>query len=151
MNISSKTKGIHYCCPLFKQSVKRKKIKYWKIGWISHWRIPYLFEVQYCPICGQRGCSHSNFTVAQNSKDYSTTNKKNMSKNKYCCWRFAESVKEGEFIYAYQHGKEIDETQWFIAGIGHLYYCPYCGSYIKGRGFGIVPKPYKKRNSGTKH
>ena len=54
----------------------------------------------------------------------------------FCCKRFEEFYREGEISYAYSQSQEIDETQWIINGFAHLYYCPFCGKYIKGRGFG---------------
>jgi hypothetical protein len=55
---------------------------------------------------------------------------------KICCERFKEFYEGGEITFAYTDTEEIDETQWFIEGLAHLYYCPFCGEYIKGRGFG---------------
>ena len=57
-----------------------------------------------------------------------------------CCWRFKESVKDGIIEYAGNY----DETEWIISDGDHIYYCPYCGSYIKGVGFGIPPKKAEK-------
>jgi len=50
----------------------------------------------------------------------------------YCCNRFQESVTEGKF----QHSNEPDETEWFMPEWLHIYYCPFCGESIKGKGFG---------------
>lgn len=50
----------------------------------------------------------------------------------YCCLEFEDSVKEGKFI----HSKNYDETEWFMPEWLHIYYCPFCGSFIKGNGFG---------------
>ncbi len=58
--------------------------------------------------------------------------KKNTKLHKYCCERFKESVKEG-FIERSDH---YDETEWFFKEWLHVYYCPFCGSNIKGKGFG---------------
>ncbi len=51
---------------------------------------------------------------------------------KYCCVRFADSVREGVFV----HSEAKDETEWFIPRWYHLYYCPFCGQLIKGEGTG---------------
>ena len=40
---------------------------------------------------------------------------------------------------------DFDETQWYINGLSHLYYCPFCGSYIAGKGFGKKIEPYSKK------
>ena len=53
-----------------------------------------------------------------------------------CCPRFAEAHKSGEVVYAYSNSTNIDETSWFIPGLWHLYFCPFCGENIKGIGFG---------------
>jgi hypothetical protein len=50
----------------------------------------------------------------------------------YCCERFRESVEEQEIV----HADNDDETEWFIPELWHLYYCPFCGAFIKGRGWG---------------
>ena len=55
---------------------------------------------------------------------------------KICCERFIDSYQKKEIVFAYADTQEIDETQWFVDGFTHLYYCPFCGEYIKGRGFG---------------
>jgi hypothetical protein len=52
-----------------------------------------------------------------------------------CCERFFEAYLADEISFAYEEYTEIDETEWYIGGIGHLY-CPFCGTFIKGRGFG---------------
>ncbi len=54
-----------------------------------------------------------------------------------CCYRFKMSVKDGIL----RHAQNYDETEWIISDGDHIYYCPYCGSYIKGEGFG---RSYKK-------
>lgn len=56
-----------------------------------------------------------------------------MPPQKYCCERFKESVNEGQFC----HASNLDETEWFIPEWLHIYYCPFCGTKIKGRGTGI--------------
>ncbi len=51
----------------------------------------------------------------------------------YCCSRFQESVAEGKI----EHVKDaIDETEWYLTEWLHVYYCPFCGSFIKGEGYG---------------
>jgi hypothetical protein len=49
-----------------------------------------------------------------------------------CCKRFRECVQEGSIKYC---GKR-DETEWAIGGFYHLYYCPFCGAFVKGAGWG---------------
>lgn len=53
-----------------------------------------------------------------------------------CCDRFYEAYLADEISFAYDKRTELDETEWFISGLWHLYYCPFCGAFIKGRGFG---------------
>ncbi|MDD5358603.1 MAG: hypothetical protein PHX80_05630 [Candidatus Nanoarchaeia archaeon] len=60
----------------------------------------------------------------------------------FCCERFKEFYNEGLIQYIYEHTHEIDETDWAIDGFAHLYYCPFCGAFIKGRGFGNYDKKY---------
>lgn len=62
--------------------------------------------------------------------------------NNFCCERFKDSYNEGDIAYAYEDFQDIDETDWFINGFAHLYFCPFCGAYIKGRGFGNYNKKY---------
>jgi len=59
-----------------------------------------------------------------------------------CCERFADFFKSGEIRYAYEKHQEVDETEWIIDGVGHLYYCPFCGAFIKGYGFGNYDETY---------
>ena len=61
-----------------------------------------------------------------------------MKNKKYCCEFFAEAVKEETIGYA---GKN-DQTEWFITESYHIYYCPFCGAFIKGKGFGEYDKKY---------
>jgi hypothetical protein len=61
---------------------------------------------------------------------------------KVCCERFNEWYQSGEICYAYEGNQAIDETEWYIDGIGHLYYCPFCGAFIKGYGFGNYDEKY---------
>jgi hypothetical protein len=51
---------------------------------------------------------------------------------KYCCSRFSESVGGKVFI----HSSDDDETEWFMPEWLHIYYCPFCGAFIKGKGWG---------------
>jgi hypothetical protein len=60
----------------------------------------------------------------------------------YCCTRFRESVEKEQFIHS---DSESDETEWFMPEWLHIYYCPFCGTLIKGRGFGDYNrKPFPK-------
>jgi hypothetical protein len=52
---------------------------------------------------------------------------------KYCCERFKETVLEGMITHSYS---KPDETEWFIPYSGHIYFCPFCGKFIKGDGWG---------------
>lgn len=61
---------------------------------------------------------------------------------KFCCERLKNAYKEGLLRYTYELTNEIDETDWFVEGFYHLYYCPFCGAYIKGNGFGDYEKKY---------
>lgn len=54
--------------------------------------------------------------------------------SKYCCMRLFLAVEEEKCIN--QSLGEIDETEWFIKECMHIYFCPFCGSNIKGSGFG---------------
>jgi len=56
----------------------------------------------------------------------------NSKKKKFCCERFRESVKEKKFVKSYM----MDETDWFIPEGLHVYFCPFCGKNIKGKGYG---------------
>lgn len=57
----------------------------------------------------------------------------------YCCPRFEESVRERKFL----HTAMRDETEWFMPEWLHIYFCPFCGRLIKGRGFGTYDKDNK--------
>ncbi|WP_224981294.1 hypothetical protein [Geomonas agri] len=37
-----------------------------------------------------------------------------------------------------------DETEWLLPEWLHIYYCPFCGSFIKGEGFGTYHEEAKK-------
>ena len=58
----------------------------------------------------------------------------------YCCELFQMNVEEFEVI---SKADDLpDETEWYINGGGHIYYCPFCGAFIKGEGFGDYDKKY---------
>ena len=66
----------------------------------------------------------------------------------YCCERFAQCAKEASV----QHCGTKDETEWAIPGFYHLYFCPFCGAFIKGRGWGKYDKtvsPDRSRQSNS--
>jgi len=67
---------------------------------------------------------------------------KEVSEMPLCCERFAESYGRGEICYSYEDSPEDDETEWYIDGFYHLYYCPFCGAFIKGHGFGNYDDKY---------
>ena len=66
-----------------------------------------------------------------------------MKTKKYCCVRFKESVEEG-FIVRASPG---DETDWYLPEWLHIYYCPFCGSNVKGSGYGQFDLETGKLNS----
>jgi len=57
---------------------------------------------------------------------------------KHCCQRFEDCVIEKSIVH---RGLE-DETEWAAVGFYQLYYCPFCGKYIKGRGWGDYDKKH---------
>jgi hypothetical protein len=59
---------------------------------------------------------------------------------KFCCERFQENVEEYKVIE--NSADELDETEWYLVGGGHIYYCPFCGTFIKGKGFGQYDQKY---------
>jgi hypothetical protein len=59
-----------------------------------------------------------------------------------CCERFDEWYQSGEISYAYERHLNIDETEWIIDGMAHIYFCPFCGAFIKGYGFGDYDNKY---------
>jgi hypothetical protein len=61
--------------------------------------------------------------------------KKQKKLTEVCCKRFYEAYLADEISYAHEEHEEPDETEWYISGLWHLYYCPFCGTFIKGRGF----------------
>lgn len=73
-----------------------------------------------------------------------------MKKRKYCCERFEDSVRHKEI----SHAKGSDETEWYIEGGSHIYFCPYCGQLIKGIGWGEYDTKHKEKrtkNSSRSH
>ena len=62
----------------------------------------------------------------------------------YCCDHFRESVTEGKIEKA---NDSPDETEWLLPEWLHIYYCPFCGSFIKGEGFGSYHEEAKKLES----
>ncbi len=62
--------------------------------------------------------------------------RKEKNKINYCCKRFKESVEEGKFV----RSSGVDETEWFIPEWLHIYYCPFCGTLVKGKGTGSYDK-----------
>lgn len=59
-----------------------------------------------------------------------------------CCERFEEFYLSGEIHYAYENHASIDETEWVISELAHMYFCPFCGAFIKGHGFGNYDEKY---------
>ena len=72
------------------------------------------------------------------------TGEKRNRKIAYCCVRFEESVKERKFV----RSPRGDETEWFMPEWLHIYYCPFCGTLVKGRGTGNFDKSEGKRQTG---
>ncbi|MFH1876714.1 MAG: hypothetical protein ABH865_07465 [Candidatus Omnitrophota bacterium] len=62
------------------------------------------------------------------------------TKIEYCCSRFKEAVQNDEICFSYSNTNKIDETAWAIDKLWHIYYCPFCGKFIKGEGFGDFDK-----------
>jgi hypothetical protein len=58
----------------------------------------------------------------------------------HCCTRFSEAVLKGEILYAYKEFDDIDETAWFVESKWHIYFCPFCGTNVRGIGFGSYHK-----------
>jgi hypothetical protein len=74
----------------------------------------------------------------------------------YCCFRFRESVRVDKTIIK---ATGLDETEWYLPEGGHIYFCPFCGHRVKGKGFGTYAqaaltveqvKKMKRRNSASK-
>lgn len=61
--------------------------------------------------------------------------------DKYCCDRFEDSVQEGKFVRA----EDPDETEWYMPEWLHIYFCPFCGASVKGRGFGRCSETAKSQ------
>ena len=59
-------------------------------------------------------------------------------KQSFCCERFADCVQRGEI----GHAEHSDETEWYVEGWVHLYYCPFCGRHIKGKGVGTYDEEH---------
>ncbi len=58
----------------------------------------------------------------------------------YCCEEFKFNVEECGVI---KKADDLpDETEWYLNEGGHIYYCPFCGAFIKGEGFGEYDKKY---------
>ena len=64
-----------------------------------------------------------------------------MNRSQFCCDRFKEAVDLKEII----HSGSNDETEWFVKELWHLYYCPFCGAFIKGEGWGDYDKKQSPR------
>ena len=64
-----------------------------------------------------------------------------MNRYQFCCDRFKEAVDLKEII----HADDNDETEWFVKELWHLYYCPFCGAFIKGKGWGDSDKKQSTR------
>ncbi len=54
-----------------------------------------------------------------------------MTRLEFCCDRFKESVEEDKF----KRAEDFDETEWYMREWLHIYFCPFCGASVKGRGF----------------
>ena len=81
-----------------------------------------------------------NYKVAINSGAGSR-----MGELTFCCWRLKDIYEEvGPEHEILVFTREFDETQWYINGLGHLYFCPFCGSCIAGEGFGSKVEPFTK-------
>jgi hypothetical protein len=55
-----------------------------------------------------------------------------------CCALFADCVRRGEI----RRAELPDQTEWYVDGWEHLYYCPFCGRHIKGKGFGTYDEQH---------
>jgi hypothetical protein len=96
---------------------------------------------------GQLSAFMDNYIVYSSASDslFITYTREFMNRKlpKYCCERFQECVAEKSIVYC----EEQDETEWAVPEFYHLYYCPFCGSFIKGRGWG----EYEKHLGGKRH
>ena len=61
-----------------------------------------------------------------------TRGKTNAQGSNHCCTRFSEAVAAEEIM----HSADNDETEWFIDGLWHIYFCPFCGTDVRGSGWG---------------
>lgn len=68
-----------------------------------------------------------------------------MSNTEVCCGRFRDFYEDGTIV----HAEEEDETEWYVNGFAHLYYCPFCGKNIKGEGFGNYDQMVKREQSNN--
>jgi hypothetical protein len=149
-----------YCCDRFKEYLVKKGITQKEIDGIPSWITSDGFRIYHCPFCSkfissktvpekphidlQNNCTSSLHLSVFGGKTDNNIETTKDHKKKYCCDRFRDFAKEDEIIYAYKYSRAIDETAWIVDGHFHIYYCPFCGTYIKGRGFGVTPKPYRK-------
>jgi hypothetical protein len=69
-----------------------------------------------------------------------------LNKSNYCCNRFKFAVDEGHIL----RSTGYDETEWFFPKSGHLYFCPFCGTNIKGNGFGKFDEENLNNCNGQK-
>ncbi len=72
-----------------------------------------------------------------------TAERKGKGKLLHCCARFEESVREGIFV----HAPAGDETEWFMPKWLHIYYCPFCGTLVKGKGTGDFDKSRSQKRT----
>lgn len=100
--------------------------------------------------CGRLDLTFEHLILQPEWKDLFTDEERYIAKNRlqmakgyspenfpFYCDRFKDFAKEGLF----EHSEGYDETEWFIPNGVHIYYCPFCGTYIAGEGFGEAPKP----------
>jgi hypothetical protein len=77
----------------------------------------------------------------------------NRTEKIHCCKTFQESVDTKKIIRA----EDPDETEWYFPKGFHLYFCPFCGTNVQGRGFAkyrVAGTPLKReriRESGRVH
>lgn len=68
-----------------------------------------------------------------------------MNEITFCCQRLKDAYEEIDHDHEILvFTRKYDETQWYISGLAHLYFCPFCGSYIAGEGFGRKVEPFTK-------
>ena len=63
-----------------------------------------------------------------------------------CCDRFMSAIKEREIKFSYSNNSDVDETAWYVEGMWHIYYCPFCGKNVKGGGFGSFDRSQKENS-----